>query len=67
MTFSNTDSLRGMLYDRSTLYSGNEQVRADLIERTMQAVSHINLGIDIDAEAALFNLMDQIATGQIIE
>lgn len=67
MTYSNTDTLRGVLYDRSTLYSGNEQVRIDLIERTMQAVSHINLGVDIDPEAALFNLMDQIATGQIVE
>lgn len=67
MTFSNTDTLRCILYDRSTLYSGNEKVRADLIDRTMQAVSHISLGLDIDPESALFNLMDQMATRQIVE
>jgi hypothetical protein len=62
MSFSYTDALKGVLYDRATLYSGNEQVRLDLIDRTVRAVAHIDLGVDADIEAALFHLMDQIAT-----
>lgn len=67
MTFSNSESLKDVLYERSTLYSGNEQVRMDLINRTVSAVSHIDLGVDTSAEEALFHLMDQMATGHGID
>lgn len=61
MTFSYSDTLKGVLYDRATLYSGNERIRLDLIDRTVRAVSHIDLGVDANIEEALFHLMDQIA------
>ncbi|MBD9389939.1 hypothetical protein HGO37_25795 [Rhizobium sp. CG4] len=61
MTFSYSDTLKDVLYDRATLYSGNERIRLDLIDRTVRAVSHIDLGVDANIEEALFHLMDQIA------
>lgn len=62
MSFSYSDALKGVLYDRATLYSGNEQIRLDLIDRTVRAVAHIDLGVDANVEEALFRLMDQLAT-----
>mgnify|MGYP000898474686 FL=1 len=65
MTFSYSDTLKDVLYDRATLYSGNERIRLDLIDRTVRAVSHIDLGVDANIEEALFHLMDQIAGSDV--
>ncbi len=55
------DRLRAVLDDRSTLYTGNQKSRIDLVNRTLMATPHIEIGIDTPVEDALFDLMHRIA------